>query len=260
MCPGDGFDQTLFSLLYLHRKTLNINYPFVMKKILIAAGILILTVTAVFFLWLGEPFDPEKSPYIDQHPPENLVRTIYNSGADHYTTFLQKSADTNGEYTLIEIDLEPGGANGPHYHAQFSETFTAIEGTVGVHVNGEDHYLEEGESIVAEIGDTHYFFNNGEERVRFHVKIEPGSPGFEKGLYILYGLINHGKANEEGIPEDPLHTAVFAAYSDTRATGALRVTNPLMRRLAGRAQRSGVESELVERYYFSMTEEQTVAE
>lgn len=231
-----------------------------MKKVLIVTGILILTATAGLFLWLGEPFDPQKSPYIDQDPPENLIRTIYNSEADHHTTFLKKSSDTAGEYTLLEIELEPDGANGPHYHAQFSETFTAIEGTVGVHLNGEDHQLEEGSSIVAEIGDTHYFFNDGEERVRFQVRIEPGSPGFEKGLYILYGLINDGKADAEGIPEDPLHTAIFAAYSDTRATGALRITNPLLRRLAGRAQRSGVESELVNRYYFSMTEGQAAGE
>lgn len=227
-----------------------------MKKVLITVFILILTAIAGLFFYLGAPFDAEESPYIHLDPPEDLVRTIYNSGADHHTTFLKKSADTGGEYTLLEIDLEPGGENRPHFHGQFSETFTAIERAVGVHVNGEDYYLNEGESIKAEIGDIHYFFNEGGDRTRFQVKIEPGSPGFEKGLYILYGLINDGKTNDEGLPEDPLHTAVFVAYSDTRAPGSLRLINPLFTRLAGRAQRTGVEAELVERYYFSMTEEQ----
>ena len=226
-----------------------------MKKVLITVSILIIIAIAGLFFYLGAPFDAEESPYIHLDPPEDVVRTIYNSEADHYTTFLEKSADTNGEYTLLEIDLEPGGENGPHFHGQFSETFTAIEGPVGVHVNGEDHYLNEGESITADIGDIHYFFNDGDERARFQVKIEPGSPGFEKGLYILYGLINDGKA-EGGLPKNPLHTAVFVSYSDTRAPGVLRLVNPIFTRLGGRAQRTGVESELVERYYFSMTEEQ----
>ena len=227
-----------------------------MKKVLIIVSILIVTAIAGLFFYLGAPFDAEESPYIHLDPPEDLVRTIYNSKADHYTTFLEKSADTDGEYTLLEIDLEPDGGNAPHFHARFAETFTAIEGGVGVHLNGEDYYLDEGESVRAEIGDTHYFFNDGDERARFRVKIEPGSPGFEKGLYILYGLINDGKVDDEGLPVDPLHTAIFAAYSDTRATGALRLVNPIFTRLAGRAQRTGVESELVERYYFSMTGEQ----
>ena len=226
-----------------------------MKKVLITVSILIIIAIAGLFFYLGAPFDAEESPYIHLDPPEDVVRTIYNSEADHYTTFLEKSADTNGEYTLLEIDLEPGGENGPHFHGQFSETFTAIEGPVGVHVNGEDYYLNEGESITADIGDIHYFFNDGDERARFQVKIEPGSPGFEKGLYILYGLINDGKA-EEGLPKNPLHTAVFVSYSDTRAPGVLRLVNPIFTRLGGRAQRTGIESELVERYYFSMTEEQ----
>ncbi len=226
-----------------------------MKKVLITVSILIVTAIAGLFFYLGAPFDAEESPYIHLDPPEDVVRTIYNSEADHYTTFLEKSADTNGEYTLLEIDLEPGGENGPHFHGQFSETFTAIEGPVGVHVNGEDHYLNDGESITADIGDIHYFFNDGAERARFQVKIEPGSPGFEKGLYILYGLINDGKA-EEGLPKNSLHTAVFVSYSDTRAPGVLRLVNPIFTRLGGRAQRTGIESELVEKYYFSMTEEQ----
>lgn len=226
------------------------------KKIVIGLFILIAVAIAGLFLFLGAPFDPDKSPYIHMDPPEEVVRTIYNSAADHHTTFLRKAADTNGEYTLLEIDLEPGGENGPHFHGHFAETFTSIEGRTGVHLNGENIYLEEGESITAEAGDVHYFFNDGDERIRFQVRIEPGSPGFEKGLYILYGLINDGKLDEDGNAENPLHLALFVAYTDTRAPGALRVMNPVLNRLAGRAQRTGVESELVERYYLSMTEEQ----
>lgn len=222
-----------------------------MKKIILATVIVLFLGVVIFYLSLGAPFDPEQSEYYDLVPPENLERTIYNSMAGNYTTFVKKSVETNGEYTLLEIDLEPGGENGPHYHLDFSEEFTAVSGTVGVHINGENHYLEEGESKLADTGDVHYFFNNSNEKSTFQVRIEPGSPGFEKSLYILYGLVNDGLVDEEGLPTDILHTALFAAYSDTRASGLLRVMNPIFSRLAGKAQREGIESDLIERYYLS---------
>ncbi len=229
------------------------------KKILIAVPVVLILAGFIFYLSLGAPFDPEKSAFIEMEPPENIDRRIYNSLAGHYTTFLKKSVDTDGEYTLLEIELEPGGGNTPHYHQSFSEEFTSIEGTLGVHVNGENYYLESGESIFADKGDTHYFFNDTDEFITFQVRIEPASPGFEKGLYILYGLINDGKT-DEGLPNDILHTALFATYSDTRATGALSVMNPIFSRLAGRAQRQGVEAELVERYYLSHVVEENEEE
>lgn len=236
---------------------------FIVKKALfILIGLFVLLAAVIFFyiLSLGAPFDPEKSPYINMEQPKNLERTIYNAGAGHSTTFLRKSHETNGEYSLLEIELAPGGENGPHYHNSFSETFIGLEGSTSVYINGEIHNLNAGESAKAEMGDIHYFFNDSDETVRFQVKIEPGSPGFEKSLYILYGLINDGLIDESGAPEDISHTAVFAVYSDTRTTGALSILNPIFSRLAGKAQREGVESELIETYYLSMIKENESSE
>ncbi|MCH8566711.1 MAG: cupin domain-containing protein [Balneolales bacterium] len=228
------------------------------KTALIISGFILVLIIIYFgiIISLGAPFDREKSEYYQMSPPENLVRTIHNPTAGHFTSFLKKAHETDGEYTLLEIQLEPGGSNAPHYHQSFSETFISVSGTTGVYINGSKYHLSEGESMIAEAGDTHYFFNDTDETITFEVKIEPGSPGFEKALYILYGLANDGLSDDEGTPNDIKHTALFAAYSDTRASGPLRILNPIMSRLAGKAQREGIEAELLERYYLSMVQEE----
>jgi hypothetical protein len=55
-------------------------------------------------------------------------RTFANPAINDSATFIKTSAETNGEYTLIAIDL--GKSDGPplHYHNAFSETFEAKEG------------------------------------------------------------------------------------------------------------------------------------
>lgn len=228
-----------------------------MKKIFLVLIVIIAVMAlgvTVFIYSLGAPFDPGQSAYINMTPPENLTRTIHNPTAGHVTTFVTKSHESDHEYTLLEIRLDPGGENAPHYHDSFSETFIGVEGQTGVSVNGEALYIEPGDTVVAEKGHVHYFFNDTDETVTFLVRIEPGSPGFEKALYILYGLANDGKTDEAGTPNDIFDTAIFVAYSNTRASGPLSILNPLFGRLAGKAQRDGVESRLIESYYLSMVE------
>ncbi len=226
-----------------------------LKKLLLTLLALLLFGVIAMFVYLGAPYDPDASPYIDMEPPDNLVRTIYNPIAQNRTTFVEMSSETGGEYTLLEIDLEPGGGNELHYHGQFSETFTAVSGTLGLEIDGEEFLLEEGERAVAGRYQEHRFFNPGDEPVTFEVKIEPGSPGFEKALYILYGLANDGLTDDQTIPLDPHHTGIFVVYSDTRSSTVRgRILGALVHRFAGRAQRESIESELIERYYLGVTE------
>lgn len=226
-----------------------------MKKWFLGFLVLILLVILSLMAFLGAPYDPDKSVYIDAQPPNNLIRTIHNPDAGNTVTFLEKSHETDGEYTLLEIELNPGGGNAAHFHSHFSEDFTAIDGTVGIELEGDEILIDEDNSAKAKAGEVHRFFNPGEETVTFKVLIEPGSPGFEKALYILYGLANDNLTNDEGIPHNLQHTAVFAIYSDTRASGIQgMILGPILDRLAGRAQRTGIETDLMKRYYFSMKE------
>ncbi len=229
------------------------------KRFVILSTLIALVVFPIAGLrmWLGGPYDPAQSTYLDMEPPNGLVRTIVNERAGHSTTFLKKAAETGGEYTLLEIVLAPGGGNDPHYHQEFSEKFKAVSGTLGLKQKGEEVLLEPGETALAEVGDEHAFYNPGDEPITFRVRIEPGSPGFEKALYILYGLTNEGLVDEEGLPESIYHTAVFAALSDTRSHEIGAALSWLIVRLAGRAQRLGIEDELIETYYLSQVEETT---
>lgn len=43
-------------------------------------------------------------------------RRYYNPIQKDYATFLETSEETGGEFTLIEIEVAPGGGTPPHYH------------------------------------------------------------------------------------------------------------------------------------------------
>lgn len=225
-----------------------------MKKVLLIIGIIVSLLIVIILIALPLRYDEESLFEDVDTVPEGLVRTIENPYFDDRVTFLKKSAETAGAYTLLEIELGPGGGNTPHYHRRFSETFIAIDGVLGVELEGENIYLEPGNSITAEKNVVHRFFNPGDERILFHVKTEPGSTGFEKALYILYGLANDGLTDEKGGPADINHIAVFVHLSDTHAPGFLGFMAPVFRWLAQRAEKSGLQDELLDRYYFGHTE------
>jgi hypothetical protein len=71
-------------------------------------------------------------------------RTIENPLIKDKATFLETTADTNGASTLIQVELAPSGGNGLHYHKTFDETFTVLEGSLGVQIGKKISYLSKG--------------------------------------------------------------------------------------------------------------------
>jgi quercetin dioxygenase-like cupin family protein len=61
-----------------------------------------------------------------------MERTIVNPVFKDVCPFLQTSAETNGRLSELEVTLGPGGGNPLHRHTGFTETFTAIEGNLGL--------------------------------------------------------------------------------------------------------------------------------
>ena len=59
-------------------------------------------------------------------------RRIYNPVQKDYVTFLKTSEETNGECTLVEVELSPKGGVGLHFHKTYSEKFDCLDtfGTV----------------------------------------------------------------------------------------------------------------------------------
>lgn len=123
-------------------------------------------------------------------------------------TFLERSADTGGEYVLVEI-VEAPHAQGPplHIHPNQSETFVISEGSLNLEVDGEERILQEGESATVEPGQPHQYWNGSDEQVRGTMELRP-SGDFEMLLETVAGLAKVGKVNEAGVP-NLLQTAVI---------------------------------------------------
>ena len=77
-------------------------------------------------------------------------RRYYHPIQKDYATFLKTSEETDGEYTLIEVEVAPGGGNDPHYHKTYNEHFEVLEGTLEVLVGEETLTLGPGQRAVGE--------------------------------------------------------------------------------------------------------------
>jgi quercetin dioxygenase-like cupin family protein len=176
--------------------------------------------------------------------PATARRRYYHPGQKDYATFLQTSEETGGERTLIEVEVAPGGGTPPHYHKTYEERFELLEGELEVHVGGETRTLRPGEKATVPLNTLHNFRNPTDGPTTFLVELRPGSAGFEKALKAGYGLASDGR--------NPLHhpyyLAVLLGWSDMRLPGLFTVAEPLLRLLARRARRKGIDRELEARY------------
>jgi len=135
-------------------------------------------------------------------------RTIGNPLIGDRVTFLVTAAESDRQYELVEVELNPGGGNGLHYHTSFEEEFEALEGLLYIDCDGRTHVLKPGEKLVAPRRSVHRFYNPGHEKIRFKVRIVPAR-SFEPLLRIAYGLTNDGRTNGKGVPRNLLEMAVI---------------------------------------------------
>jgi mannose-6-phosphate isomerase-like protein (cupin superfamily) len=189
------------------------------------------------------------TPTQPQARPQTAGRKIYvNPVIGDKLEFLKTARETGGAYTLVEIELAPGGSNIPHIHQAFSETFIPVEGTLEVRNGDQKVLLQPGQVHTAPAGVIHCFRNPTNKPVRFQAELRPGHEGFENSLKIVYGLAADGLTNRKGVPLNPTHTAVVGIIGDTHLPGAMALLMPLFRCLARRARRQGVEKGLLDRY------------
>ena len=181
-------------------------------------------------------------------PSQNALRTIVNPVIRDTVTFLETAAETGGEQTRVQVTLMPGGGTPLHFHKVLTETFEVISGNLGLEVDGKPVQLGEGKAVTVFPGMIHRFFNDGAEPVLFLTTITPGSRGFEQSLHILYGLAADGRTNKKAVPRSLTHLAIISDISDMHTTGFLALLNPLLRRLARKAKKSGAYTALVQRY------------
>lgn len=182
-------------------------------------------------------------PPLDRTVGDRTDKTIYNTAGNYSATFLKTGNETNGEYELVQVELEPYGGNDWHYHASFREEFTAIDGPIRIGNNGEEVRLEPGESTAADESDMHFFKNARGERSMLLVKIIPAA-GLEKTLRVAYGLINDGLLLND-MTKNPWHMALLLGYSESYLQGLPGwFQEPLINSLAKIAQWRGEDKEL----------------
>ena len=178
-----------------------------------------------------------------------MKRTVVNPIIKDSVTFLQTAQESGGKITEIEITLMPGGGTPLHYHKTYSETFTAVEGELGIKIGKKDsRILQPGESYTVESMSLHSFFNPGDQEIKFNVKLTPGHTGFENTVRIVYGLAADGLTDKTSTPKKLTHTAIIVCMSDMNAPGLLTFLYPLLKLLAKRAKANGEEQKLIDKY------------
>jgi len=135
-----------------------------------------------------------------------------------------------------------------HYHLSYTESFRVQEGELTVTIGKQTHVLKPGDSATVPLGVPHSFANKSSQPVKAILEIKPGHQGFEDSLYILYGLAADGKSNKNGLPKSLTHTASAMIMADVRMVGVFSLMLPLLRLLARRAKKNGVERALLDTY------------
>ncbi|AVR44256.1 cupin domain-containing protein [Christiangramia fulva] len=178
-----------------------------------------------------------------------MKRKIINPVIKDTATFLQTSEESEGKVSDMEFTLMPGGGTPLHYHKSYAETFTAIDGDLGLKLGkNETKILKPGETHTVQPKSLHSFFNPNGQEIKFNVKIKPGHTGFENSLRILYGLAEDGHTNKKGIPKSIKHTAIVVCMSDMNIPGFLSLIFPVLKRIAIKAKANGEEKKLLNKY------------
>jgi quercetin dioxygenase-like cupin family protein len=175
-------------------------------------------------------------------------RRIYNPVQKDYVTFLKTSTETNGAYTLVEVELAPKGGVGLHYHKTYSEKFDCLEGELKVQSGKVVHTLSSGQTITAQPNIHHRFFNASNKICKFQVEIRPASRGFEQSLQIGYGLARDGQTNSKGFPKNRLALAWLFEISESNLPGWMSIFEFILRKQAEKAKQQKLDLQLIEKY------------
>jgi len=177
-----------------------------------------------------------------------MERQIYNPIQRDTVVFLKTGEETNGEYTLVEVELADGGGVGLHYHKTYLEKFDCLEGEVQVKLGKQLHTLKQGETATAHPNINHLFQNRSGKPCRFRVEIRPASRGFEQSLQVAYGLAGDGLCKPNGFPRDKLALAWLFDISESNLPGWMSMFEFILRKQAKKARQKGIDKQLLEKY------------
>ncbi len=178
-----------------------------------------------------------------------MKRHLVNPVIKDTATFIQTAAESCGKVSEADFTLMPGGGNPFHYHTTYTETFTALEGELGLYAGKKQRIvLKPGETYTVQPKQLHRFFNPGNTENKFKVTLNPGHEGMENALRILYGMAADGLTNKNSIPKSIKHLAIIGYTSDMRIPGLPELLFPLLKWIAKRAIAKGEYQKLIDKY------------
>ena len=165
-------------------------------------------------------------------------------------TFRKTSAETNGEYVEIDLELAADGAvPGTHVHPKQVEIFEVLEGTMKFRLGLKKIVAGPGEVVTVPAGAVHNFANAGTDTAKVRVTMEPALK-MEELFETSVSLAKQGRVMKSGMPK-PLDLALFVERFQDEARApfpphpVVRVLFAPLRRMAlrrgrGRRTQSGV--------------------
>jgi quercetin dioxygenase-like cupin family protein len=164
-------------------------------------------------------------------------------------TWVRTGEETNGEYSLLYAEYEPGIKVFPHYHTLYSETVHMLEGVLTGRIGGQEVRVEAGEDALVPPRAVHQWLSAGDRTLRFVMEVRPAHRGFEKWLVALQNMATDGQTHPDGRPKKLSWGALVLVESDIHPAGRARLMAPLFQLMAARARRKGLDRQLEERYY-----------
>jgi mannose-6-phosphate isomerase-like protein (cupin superfamily) len=108
-----------------------------------------------------------------------------------WSTILQYPDSNEAGTPAMLVWLSPDAVTLPaHVHTNRTETFRPVKGELTVVVDESPHHLAVGEELTVESGDPHYFRNDTDDFVAFHVKV-PWKKTIDT-QYMVAGLDHEG--------------------------------------------------------------------
>jgi quercetin dioxygenase-like cupin family protein len=135
-------------------------------------------------------------------------QTIENPVSGEKITFIQTSADTDGELLEIELELSADGAvPGAHIHPEQEERFEVIDGTMSFRMGLRKIVAGPGEVVTVPAGRVHAFKNAGDDTAKVRVQVRPALR-MEQLFETTVALAEDGRTTGKGMPR-PLDLALF---------------------------------------------------
>lgn len=127
-------------------------------------------------------------------------KIISNPVSGQSIRFLQTGSDTGGALLEMESSFAPRSLEPvSHYHPEQRETFTVLQGSIYVRINGTVKELKAGEQLNIKPNTAHSMWNPSATTAVVNWKVQPAL-STEYFLETGMGLAAAGKVNAKGLP------------------------------------------------------------